>query len=112
MISVADRLGDAGLTGLLSLEFDHGVAHIIDFVLSCRVMGRKVEETMLHMAVVAAIEHGATTVIAKYLPTAKNKPCLSFWQRSGFEADEENAFRWKASDAYPLPEAISLDWQR
>jgi len=111
-ISVADRLGEAGLTGLLSLEFDHDVAHIVDFVLSCRVMGRKVEETMVHIAVAAAIERGATTVLAKYVPTAKNKPCLSFWQRSGFEADEQNVFKWKTNNAYALPDAISLDWRR
>jgi FkbH-like protein len=110
VISVADRLGDAGLTGLLSLEFEQGIAHIVDFVLSCRVMGRKVEETMAHIAVDAAIKRGASTVVAKYLPTAKNKPCLSFWQRSGFEADEHDVFTWKTASAYTLPEAISLVW--
>ena len=111
VISVADRLGEAGLTGLLSLEFDGSVAHVVDYVLSCRVMGRKVEETMLHIAVAAAIERGASIVVAKYLPTAKNKPCLSFWQRSGFEVDERNIFTWKTAEPYALPEAISLDWQ-
>ena len=111
VISVADRLGEAGLTGLLGLEFIDDVAHIVDFVLSCRVMGRKVEETMVHVAVTAAIARGATTVLAKYIPTAKNKPCLTFWQRSGFEVDDQNVFRWKTSDTYALPEAISLDWQ-
>ena len=75
-------------------------------------MGRKVEETMVHIAVAAAIERGATTVLAKYVPTAKNKPCLSFWQRSGFEADEQNVFKWKTNNAYALPDAISLDWRR
>jgi FkbH-like protein len=112
VISVADRLGDAGLTGLLSLEFDQGIAHIVDFVLSCRVMGRKVEETMVHIAIAAAFKRGASTVVAKYLPTAKNKPCLSFWQRSGFEANEHNVFTWKTESAYALPDAISLVWRR
>jgi FkbH-like protein len=112
VISVADRLGDAGLTGLLGLQFGNGVANIVDFVLSCRVMGRKVEDTMVHIAVAAAIERGAATVIAKYLPTAKNKPCLSFWQSSGFEVDGQQVFSWKTDRAYGLPDAISLDWQR
>jgi len=112
VISVADRLGDAGLTGLLSLEFEQGIAHIVDFVLSCRVMGRKIEETMVHIAIASAIKRGTSTVVAKYLPTAKNKPCLSFWQRSGFAGDENNVFTWKTTSAYALPDAISLDWQR
>jgi FkbH-like protein len=45
-ITVADRFGDAGLTGLLGMEYEGELAHVVDFVLSCRVMGRKVEETM------------------------------------------------------------------
>ncbi len=98
--------------GLLGLEFAQGVAHIVDFVLSCRVMGRKVEETMVHIAVSAAVARGATQVIAKYLPTAKNKPCLAFWQQSGFAADEQLVFKWNTDTAYALPEAIALDWQR
>jgi FkbH-like protein len=112
VISVADRLGDAGLTGLLSVEFRDRVAHIVDYVLSCRVMGRKVEETMVHIAVAAAIERGASSVVAEYLPTAKNKPCLAFWQRSGFEANGQHVFTWKTDKAYGLPEVISLKWQR
>jgi predicted enzyme involved in methoxymalonyl-ACP biosynthesis len=75
-------------------------------------MGRKVEETMVHIAVSAAMARGASIVTAKYLPTAKNKPCLAFWQRSGFEVDEHFSFTWRADKPYPLPEAVSLDWQR
>ena len=47
---VADRLGDAGLTGIVSVEVDGRRRTLVDFVLSCRVMGRRVEETMLHLA--------------------------------------------------------------
>lgn len=112
VISVSDRLGDAGLTGLLGVEFRGDTAEIVDYVLSCRVMGRKVEETMVHLAVTAAAERGARAVIARYLPTKKNKPCLSFWQRSGFAADEQHVFRWETSAAYALPAPISLTWKR
>lgn len=112
VISVSDRLGDAGLTGLLGLEFRGDTAEVVDYVLSCRVMGRKVEETMVHIAVAAATERSAGVVIAKYLPTKKNKPCLSFWQRSGFEVDEHHVFSWKTSNTYALPGPITLDWQR
>jgi FkbH-like protein len=112
VISVSDRLGDAGLTGLLGLEFHGDTAEVVDYVLSCRVMGRKVEETMVHIAVAAATERGAGVVLAKYLPTKKNKPCLTFWQRSGFEVDEQNVFSWKTSRPFALPAPITLDWQR
>ena len=44
---VRDRFGDSGLSGLASLALEGPRAVIVDFLLSCRVMGRRVEETML-----------------------------------------------------------------
>ncbi len=109
-IRVSDRFGDAGLTGIASLELraeDHA-ARIVDFVLSCRVMGRKIEEAMAHVLVEAARKEGARSVEVQYLPTAKNKPCLEFWQRSGFEAPAESRFVWTTEHPYPLPQVVEL----
>jgi FkbH-like protein len=50
-VQVEDRFGDAGLTGIVSVEVSQTVATIVDFVLSCRVMGRKIEQAMVHVAV-------------------------------------------------------------
>jgi FkbH-like protein len=110
-VSVSDRFGDAGLTGILGMEVTGGQAVIVDFVLSCRVMGRKVEDTMVHVAVEHARAKGAERVLAQLLPTAKNKPCLTFWEGSGFARGEEHRFVWDASRAYALPEAIDLEVQ-
>jgi len=107
---VSDRLGDSGLTGILSLEMDSSKARIVDFVLSCRVMGRKVEETMLHVAVHHARTAGATEIIAEYKPTAKNKPCQEFFRKSGFTIGQpENLFCWDARQEYPALAAIRLE---
>jgi FkbH-like protein len=111
-VSVSDRFGDAGLTGLVSLEVDGESATVVDYVLSCRVMGRRVEETMVHMLVTAAKAAGARTLTAKLLPTKKNKPCLTFWQKSGFDSPEENVFRWDLDRNYELPHTIDLQWTR
>jgi FkbH-like protein len=109
---VSDRFGAAGLTGILSLEIRDGIAHIEDFVLSCRVMGRKVEETIVHVATELARAGAAASVRAEYLPTAKNGPCLAFWQRSGFAIegdDERTTFVWETETIYALPSAITLE---
>jgi FkbH-like protein len=104
---VSDRLGDSGITGLLSIEHMGDVAEIRDFLLSCRVMGRKVEETMLHVAIDYARSTGLRKVRAKYEPTARNEPCLEFLKRAGFPAREgENVFIWYAEEVYPVPEAV------
>jgi predicted enzyme involved in methoxymalonyl-ACP biosynthesis len=111
-VSVADRFGDAGLTGIVSVEVAGGTARVVDYVLSCRVMGRRVEETMVHLAVETARAGGATSLEARLLPTRKNKPCLDFWLRSGLESPEPEQFRWAVSAPYPLPACIHLDWRR
>ena len=111
VVSVSDRFGDAGLTGIVSIDVDGDTAKIVDYVLSCRVMGRKVEETLLHMAVSAAQAAGASRVEAHYLQTAKNKPCLTVFKNSGFAA-EGDVFRWSDGRPYLLPDVIQLTWDR
>ena len=106
--SVSDRFGDAGLTGIVSVELDGERATIVDFVLSCRVMGRKVEAAMVHVAIGHARTAGAKRVDAKYLETAKNKPTLDFWRASGFTADGD-LFSWDTSTPFELPRAITLE---
>ena len=108
-ISVRDKFGDAGLTGLLGLERQSDQMVIVDFVLSCRVMGRRVEETLLHLATREAVRAGASKVVAHYLPTAKNKPTLTFFQNSGFTEDPAAVFSWDPSKPYDLHASIRLE---
>jgi len=110
-LSVADRFGDVGLTGIISLDRDGEVGRIVDYVLSCRVMGRKVEETMVHMAVEASRAAGLRYVEARLIETKKNNPCRLFWKATGFSSPTSNVFRWETSRPYLLPACIHLTWQ-
>jgi FkbH-like protein len=105
---VSDKFGDSGLTGILSLEVDGSQARIIDFVLSCRVIGRKIEEAMLFVAIDCARTAGIQEVYANYCQTPKNKPCYAFFQRSGMTCRDGNTFVWDAAQMYPLHSAIRL----
>jgi len=105
---VSDRFGDSGLTGILTIEIDGLRATIIDFVLSCRVMGRKIEEAMLHVGIKWARSAGVQEVYANYHQTGKNKPCYDFFEKSGLACRDGNIFVWDAGQAYPLPPAIHL----
>jgi FkbH-like protein len=108
---MADRFSDSGVTGLLGVTAEpDGRLRIVDWVLSCRVMGRRMEESMLHVAAEHGRMIGAREMIAEYLPTDRNAPCLEFWRaRSGFAAEEGGrAFVWNLAAAYPLPPAVSL----
>jgi FkbH-like protein len=105
---VSDRFGDSGLTGIASLEMSGRQARLADFILSCRVMGRRVEETMLHVAIQFGRGHAVDELIVSYKQTPKNKPCLEFFKSSGFVGIAEHTFRWDLSRDYPLPNHIEL----
>jgi FkbH-like protein len=106
---VADRFGDSGLTGIVGLVFDGGTVRVTDFLLSCRVMGRHVEETMLHVAVAHGRARGAASLVADFTPTARNSPCLEFLRRSGLQNPAEHRFSWDVSRPYERPRAVTLD---
>ena len=108
-ITVRDHYGDAGLTGILGLERVDTDLLVSDFVLSCRVMGRRVEETLLWFAVGRARASGASVLRAHYEQTAKNKPCLTFWEGQSALSRSGNDFQWAATAAYEQPAAITVE---
>lgn len=108
-VRVADRFGDLGLTGVVSWERNGGDLHLADFLLSCRAMGRQVENLMVHLAVEAARAQGAEQVVMTFQPTARNAPCLDFWRQSGFEETAPNVFTWPVAKPYAAPPFIALE---
>jgi FkbH-like protein len=108
---VADRFGDSGLTGIVGLRFDgpdRTVAHLVDFLWSCRVAGRNVEDAMLNVAVTHCRAHGASTLRVEVTPTARNKPCVDFFHRSGLRPVADNVFVWDASQPYRCPPWVTV----
>jgi FkbH-like protein len=84
--NVSDRFGDFGLVGLASVSIKNGEAQIADFVMSCRVMGKKVEEALLGFTVARAKASGASRVFAVPVDGPRNQPAKTF-----FAAKYENA---------------------
>jgi FkbH-like protein len=76
---VSDRFGDSGLTGLASLTFFGAGARIVDFVMSCRVMGKKVEEALLAYTLAQAHAAGAVRVVAPLVDGPRNAPAREFF---------------------------------
>lgn len=107
-ITVADRFGDLGLTGLVSWEQVDENLEIVDFILSCRAMGRRVENIMAHLVVDVARRGNQQSVVARLVPTPRNAPCLAFWQESGFTEAEPNTFVWNPASPYPVPESLTI----
>lgn len=110
-VRVVDKYGDYGLVGIASLNHPTGQeSAVTDFVLSCRVMGRKVEETMLHVLSICAQSKGAKDLLLCYHPTPKNQPCLRFLEGAGLKRrGEDHQFLLDVTQPYPKPPMISLE---
>lgn len=86
-----DRFGDSGLTGVL-VAFREGDALRIDtWLISCRVLGRKIEDVMLASVCAFARATGARRVIGEFIPTAKNGQVNAIYPRFGFDTVRQGA---------------------
>jgi predicted enzyme involved in methoxymalonyl-ACP biosynthesis len=56
------------------------------FLMSCRVIGRRMEDYMMAVLLDAARERGVQRVVGRYVPTAKNGMVAKLYERLGFEA--------------------------
>jgi len=106
---VSDRFGDAGITGIVSVHPEGESVRVIDFVLSCRVFGRGIEEVMLHTAILHAQSISAREVNLEYLPTPRNNPCREFLVKSGLTpGNEDHFFSWSAEREFAPPESVKI----
>lgn len=84
--SLRDRFGDYGITGLalVALERAGASARVDTLLMSCRVIGRGVEQVFLDHIVARLQAAGLTRLEAEYVPTPKNSQVSDFFDRMGF----------------------------
>jgi len=109
---VADRFGDYGLCGIASLACTGIKAQMVDFLLSCRVMGRGVEEAMVATVMNSARDKGCDTVIAEIVPTKKNEPCNKWLEKLRAAMQEENRFTFSLHEPAVFPTHIAMTCPR
>ena len=108
-LRVADKFGDSGLTGIISIDIQGDRAQIIDFILSCRVFGRQIEDVMIVTAIERARDLNIKEVYAEYIPTPKNKPCLKYFESlSPRFRKEGDVFRLSTKEEFAAPEHIGI----
>ena len=107
--SVSDKFGDSGLTGIAGIEIQGERALLTDYLLSCRIMGKRIEETIVYQVTEYARSLGAEKLLAICKPTLKNQPCVEFWDNSGFHSENSShAYEWNLAKSYPFPNGIEL----
>jgi FkbH-like protein len=85
-VTVSDRFGDYGLVGVCILRFTKSAAEFDSLLMSCRVLGRGIETTMIATGVELARSRGLTEIRGEYVPTAKNQMVSELFQKHGFTA--------------------------
>ncbi|GHH88409.1 HAD-superfamily phosphatase, subfamily IIIC:FkbH [Streptomyces sulfonofaciens] len=83
-IRSSDRFGDNGLVGAVLGHRAGKALHIDNFLLSCRVFSRGIEQACLAAVLRHARDTGATEVLGSYRPTPKNHKVKDFYPRGGF----------------------------
>ncbi len=84
-ISLKDKFGDNGIIGVVILEFTEIECVIDTFLLSCRVLGRRVEEMILDNIVQICKNKGINTILASYIPTQKNVAYKDVYKKNGWQ---------------------------
>jgi FkbH-like protein len=90
-VRLADKFGDNGMISVIVFD-KSGDTWINDtWLMSCRVLGRRVEEAALAYVCAAAKAQGANRLIGRYLPSAKNRMVANHYAKLGFNQIEESA---------------------
>lgn len=84
MAEVSDKYGNSGWVAEVLYHREGTTAVIDNFLMSCRVMGRCVEDAILAAVLEQLREQGITEVRSFYRKSAKNKPVEELWDKSGF----------------------------
>lgn len=117
-LRTSDRFGDSGLTGVLIAIPEGGGLRIDTWLMSCRVLGRRLDEAMFAALARYAGENRFQYIIGEFIPTAKNSQVADLYPRLGFApagSDRERlSFRRDASQPFPMPAVLDCtdDTQR
>lgn len=96
-LRVVDRFGDEGIVGVAIVRKEPQTWIMDSFLMSCRVIGRKVETAFLAKIVADARKKGISTIVGEYIPSQKNAPVKGFYSDHGFEKfqQEGDLSKWR-----------------
>ena len=106
-VRLKDSIGDNGMISvIICFKIDPKTWVIDTWLMSCRVLGRRVEQMVLREIARHASLEGATLLIGGYIPTERNMMVKDHYKNLGFEPMGEEA-SGASSWALQLPVAIA-----
>jgi len=107
-VQIKDKFGDNGITGAYIVNKDNEQQWTIDtFLLSCRVIGRGVEDGILANIIEKARRDGISQVRGEYIKTKKNQPAENFFANFGFKK-EGDFWIFDTKDQFKKPEHLVI----
>ena len=108
-VQVEDKFGDNGITAAFIVEKNGAKEWILDtFLLSCRVMGRQIEKSILGYIIKLAKQNNVDKIIANFIPTKKNQPIENFLPDCGFKK-EQDFWSISLNDSFMAPDFIKIE---
>lgn len=97
--SLKDKFGDHGLISVVILEKQtDSTLFVNEWLMSCRVLKRGMEEFIINKLIEVARENGYTKIIGEYLPTPKNAMVAEIYAKLGFEPKGNGLFEVQVSE--------------
>lgn len=96
-LRLQDRFDDHGIISVVFAQLEGSSLNIPLWVMSCRVIGRGVEQAILPVLVAQARALGCQTLRGQYLPTARNEMVAQHYAKLGFTRvaqTEDGASQW------------------
>ena len=111
-VSAKDRFGDYGVIGVCIVDSAENIWRIDTLLLSCRILGRKVEDVIFTFLCREALKYGIPKIRGEFIPTQKNAPASSFFFSAGFRllAKDEalEAYEYALGIDYSYPDFIKV----
>ncbi len=99
--TLRDKFGDYGLIGVVVLEKRADCLFIGQWLMSCRVLKRGMEEFIADKIIKTAAEAGFDTVIGEYIATKKNAMVSGLYEKMGFKALGNGLYEAKTGSYKP-----------
>ncbi len=84
-VRLRDKFGDNGMISVIILRVNKDEWEIDTWLMSCRVLGRKVEEAVMANLLVHAQAGGIKRIVGVYRPTKRNAMVAEHYEKLGFE---------------------------
>ena len=88
-IKLEDRFSKYGIIGCAILKIDGDTCFIENWVMSCRVLKKGVENYTIEKIIDIAKKHGCSKVVGEFVPTKKNSMVSNLYDTLGFDLIED-----------------------